>query len=46
MKSKQAPIQRTQTYDPAKMRQDIIRQFETLPDDLNTTATLTDVLSC
>lgn len=33
MKSKQVPIQRTQTSDPAKMRQDIIRQFETLPDD-------------
>ena len=33
MKSKQAPIKRTQTSDPAKMRQDIIRQFETLPDD-------------
>ena len=33
MKNKQAPIRRTQTSDPAKMRQDIIRQFETLPDD-------------
>lgn len=33
MKSKQTPIRRTQTSDPAKMRQDIIRQFETLPDD-------------
>lgn len=33
MKNKQAPIQRTQTSDPTKMRQDIIRQFETLPDD-------------
>lgn len=33
VKSKQAPIKRTQTSDPAKMRQDIIRQFETLPDD-------------
>lgn len=33
VKSKQAPIRRTQTSDPAKMRQDIIRQFETLPDD-------------
>lgn len=33
MKNKQAPIRRTQTPDPAKMRQDIIRQFETLPDD-------------
>lgn len=33
VKNKQAPIRRTQTSDPAKMRQDIIRQFETLPDD-------------
>ncbi len=33
MKNKQAPVQHTPTSDPAKMRQDIIRQFETLPDD-------------
>ena len=33
MKNKQAPIRRTPTSDPAKMQQDIIRQFETLPDD-------------
>ena len=33
VKNKKAPIRRTQTSDPAKMRQDIIRQFETLPDD-------------
>lgn len=33
MKNKQQPIQHTLTSDPGKMRQDIIRQFESLPDD-------------
>ena len=30
---KEQPIRHTQTSDPAKMRQDIIRQFEGLPAD-------------
>ena len=30
---REQPIHHTPTSDPAKMRQDIIRQFETLPDD-------------